>query len=177
LNASGVHRMLIAYKPSRIFFAVWPARILSHGCKGCAVGGYFVLYRKLLPTSQQPTPTPTPKVSTKTDSNLQNILFSLPAKHLNVYSLLKNGYKPDDIVSATLLGNFYDPPQSLSVIARSNGNISTPLNAMGTFFSANKSGDVDWIVSLWVPEEQQESAPNLVENLIRLFIKVKRLAR
>jgi hypothetical protein len=105
------------------------------------------------------------KAITPADATLQNVIFSVPAKGLNIYPLVEKDNKPDEIVSATLRGNFYEPPENLQSLTRSNANLSTALGAIQTFFSANKSGDFDWILSLWVPEERQQLKDKLNTKL------------
>lgn len=83
------------------------------------------------------------------------ITFSVKAKNLNVYSLIANEHKPEDDLKVTLKGKSYQPVVDLQPVNQSEVNNSEPLEAIASFFSANKSSDLDWITSIWVPEERQ----------------------
>ncbi|EKE25757.1 MAG: hypothetical protein ACD_5C00042G0002 [uncultured bacterium] len=83
------------------------------------------------------------------------ITFSVKAKSLNVYSLVANEYKPEDDLKVTLRGKSYQPAADLQPVNKSDAKNSEPLEAIASFFSANKSGDLDWITSMWVPDERQ----------------------
>ena len=101
-----------------------------------------------------PTKSSLASLSSSQKVDLQSITFSLPAKHLNAYSLLKNDYQPDQILRVTLPGKLFEPAQVFYPISRSETNLSTPTQSMVSHFSANKDGNEDWIASTWVPDER-----------------------
>ncbi len=62
--------------------------------------------------------------------------------------------KNKDIIEISLEGEMYDKPQKIVDVSKGKSNNSTPFLLVSSYFSANKKGDLNWIVDNFTNEEQ-----------------------
>lgn len=67
---------------------------------------------------------------------------------------LTKGKKPEDMLVVRLEGKMYNPPKIIAFTAKAKANWKTLKNAVSSYYSANLKGDLEWMVSNFVPEEQ-----------------------
>ena len=69
----------------------------------------------------------------------------------------------DEFVKITLPGKLYNPPKEIRNIEKKDVDRSTLENTVASVFSANKSGDLDWISANFV-DKDKEKIKALFEN-------------
>lgn len=71
------------------------------------------------------------------------------------YPIVK-GKNPDDVIEISLPGKLYDSPREVGIISKQDIDRSTPEKAAASFFSANKSGDREWMIENWAPQDHKK---------------------
>jgi len=72
-----------------------------------------------------------------------------------------------DYSQITLPGALIKPPLKLAPVAKSNAKFDTPVNAAAADFSAEKSDDADWIVSMFAPGDRADVKAMLADRSMR----------
>jgi len=72
-----------------------------------------------------------------------------------------------DYSQITLPGALIKPPLKLAPVAKSNAKLDTPVNAAAADFSAEKSDDADWIVSMFAPGDRADVKAMLADRSMR----------
>jgi len=72
-----------------------------------------------------------------------------------------------DYSQVTLPGALIKPPMKLAPVAKANAKFDTPVNAAAADFSAEKSDDADWIVSMFAPGDRTDVKAMLADNNMR----------
>lgn len=84
------------------------------------------------------------------------IKFKVKRENLWLKSKLNNKEKPTEFAEVSLPGKLYDPPKKIPTIERKNVNRNTVENTIASVFSANKSGNLDWIVDNFVKKDKEK---------------------
>ena len=72
-----------------------------------------------------------------------------------------------DYSQVTLPGALIKPPMKLAPVAKANAKFDTPVNAAAADFSAEKSDDADWIVSMFAPGDRTDVKAMLADKAMR----------
>jgi len=72
-----------------------------------------------------------------------------------------------DYSQVTLPGVLIKPPMKLAPVAKANAKFDTPVNAAAADFSAEKSDDADWIVSMFAPGDRTDVKSMLADKAMR----------
>jgi len=72
-----------------------------------------------------------------------------------------------DYSQITLPGALIKPPLKLAPVAKSSAKFDTPVNAAAADFSAEKSDDADWIVSMFAPGDRADVRSMLADKAMR----------
>ena len=72
-----------------------------------------------------------------------------------------------DYSEVTLPGALIKPPQKLAPVAKANAKFDTPVAAAAADFSAEKSDDADWIVSMFAPGDRVDVKSMLADQAMR----------
>ena len=72
-----------------------------------------------------------------------------------------------DYSQITLPGALIKPPLKLAPVAKSKAKFDTPVNAAAADFSAEKSDDADWIVSMFAPGDRADVKAMLADRSMR----------
>jgi hypothetical protein len=72
-----------------------------------------------------------------------------------------------DYSQVTLPGVLIKPPMKLAPVAKANAKFDTPVNAAAADFSAEKSDDADWIVSMFAPGDRSDVKSMLADKAMR----------
>lgn len=72
-----------------------------------------------------------------------------------------------DYSEITLPGALIKPPMKLAPVAKANAKFDTPVNAAAADFSAEKSDDADWIVSMFAPADRADAKSMLADQAMR----------
>ena len=72
-----------------------------------------------------------------------------------------------DYSQVTLPGALIKPPIKLAPVAKANAKFDTPPNAAAADFSAEKSDDADWIVSMFAPGDRADVKSMLADKAMR----------
>ena len=80
-------------------------------------------------------------------------------KKINLW--LKDKYAKDkkklkEFAEISLPGKFYFPPKEIRIIEKKDIDRSTIENTVASVFSANRAGDLDWIVKNFVDKDQEK---------------------
>jgi hypothetical protein len=80
---------------------------------------------------------------------------------------ISKGKTLTDYSEATLPGALIKPPLKLAPVAKANAKFDTPVNAAAADFSAEKSDDADWIVSMFAPADRATVTSMLADRAMR----------
>jgi hypothetical protein len=80
---------------------------------------------------------------------------------------ISKGKTLTDYSEVTLPGSLIKPPLKLAPVAKANAKFDTPVNAAAADFSAEKSDDADWIVSMFVPADRAAIKSMLADRAMR----------
>jgi hypothetical protein len=80
---------------------------------------------------------------------------------------ISKGKTLGDYSEVTLPGALIKPPQKLAPVAKANAKFDTPVNAAAADFSAEKSDDADWIVSMFAPGDRADVKSMLADTAMR----------
>ncbi len=72
-----------------------------------------------------------------------------------------------DYSEVTLPGTLIKPPLKLAPVAKANAKFDTPTAAAAADFSAEKSDDADWIVSMFAPADRADVKSMLADRAMR----------
>jgi hypothetical protein len=72
-----------------------------------------------------------------------------------------------DYSEITLPGTLIKPPLKLAPVAKANAKFDTPTAAAAADFSAEKSDDADWIVSMFAPGDRADIKSMLADQAMR----------
>ncbi len=72
-------------------------------------------------------------------------------------SKLAEGKKLNDFIEVNIPGELYAPYREIKDISKSEVDRKTIESAISSIFSANKNGDLDWIVGNFIEEEQKKA--------------------
>lgn len=85
------------------------------------------------------------------------IKFKVKKQNLWFKNKLEKTEKLSDFAELSLPGKLYDPPREIQTIEKKEeADRSTLENAVASVFSANKSGDLNWIVENFVDSEREK---------------------
>lgn len=100
----------------------------------------------------------------------KNLTCKVKASGLNLMnSSFSKGKRSYDIVSKTYEGMLYKTPILVEFVSKDKAKNDTPLHSLFTTLSANKTCDVDWIISTF-PDNEKE----LIKSLTVDAEKMKR---
>ena len=80
---------------------------------------------------------------------------------------ISKGKTLTDYSEVTLPGALIKPPLKLAPVAKANAKFDTPLAAAAADFSAEKSDDADWIVSMFAPADRAGVKSMLADRAMR----------
>ena len=80
---------------------------------------------------------------------------------------ISKGKTLTDYSEVTLPGSLIKPPLKLAPVAKANAKFDTPVNAAAADFSAEKSDDADWIVSMFAPGDRAGVKSMLADRAMR----------
>jgi len=80
---------------------------------------------------------------------------------------ISKGKTLSDYSEVTLPGALIKPPLKLPPVAKANAKFDTPVNAAAADFSAEKSDDADWIVSMFAPADRAGVKSMLADRAMR----------
>ena len=80
---------------------------------------------------------------------------------------ISKGKTLTDYSEVTLPGSLIKPPLKLAPVAKANAKYDTPINAAAADFSAEKSDDADWIVSMFAPSDRAAVKSMLADRAMR----------
>jgi hypothetical protein len=80
---------------------------------------------------------------------------------------ISKGKTLTDYSEVTLPGALIKPPLKLAQVAKANAKFDTPVNAAAADFSAEKSDDADWIVSMFAPADRAAVKSMLGDRAMR----------
>ncbi|HYL57486.1 MAG TPA: hypothetical protein VEU51_01345 [Candidatus Acidoferrales bacterium] len=80
---------------------------------------------------------------------------------------LEKGKTLTDYSELTLPGALVNPPLKLAPVAKANAKSDTPVALAAADFSAEKSDDADWIVSLFAPGDRADVKAMLADKNMR----------
>ena len=80
---------------------------------------------------------------------------------------ISKGKTLTDYSEVTLPGSLIKPPLKLAPVAKANAKFDTPVNAAAADFSAEKSDDADWIVSMFAPGDRANVKSMLADRAMR----------
>jgi hypothetical protein len=80
---------------------------------------------------------------------------------------ISKGKTLTDYSEVTLPGALIKPPLKLAPVAKQNAKFDTPVNAAAADFSAEKSDDADWIVSMFAPADRSGVKSMLADRAMR----------
>jgi hypothetical protein len=80
---------------------------------------------------------------------------------------ISKGKTLTDYSEVTLPGSLIKPPLKLAPVAKANAKFDTPVNAAAADFSAEKSDDADWIVSVFAPADRAGVKSMLADRAMR----------
>lgn len=96
-----------------------------------------------------------------------SLKFSAQIKELGLQNpSLERGKSPDDLAEVVLPGRIYEKPYEVAVIDQSQTQ-SSALEAIASVLSANKAGDLDWVVQNFISSEQDEIRKEAGQHLER----------
>jgi hypothetical protein len=80
---------------------------------------------------------------------------------------ISKGKTLTDYSEVTLPGSLIKPPLKLAPVAKANAKFDTPIDAAAADFSAEKSDDTDWIVSMFAPGDRAGVKSMLADRAMR----------
>jgi hypothetical protein len=80
---------------------------------------------------------------------------------------ISKGKTLTDYSEVTLPGALMKPPLKLAPVAKQNAKFDTPVNAAASDFSAEKSDDADWIVSMFAAADRAGVKSTLADRAMR----------
>jgi len=80
---------------------------------------------------------------------------------------ISKGKTLTDYSEVTLPGSLIKPPLKLAPVAKANAKFDTPVNAAAADFTAEKSDDADWIVSMFAPGDRANVKSMLADRAMR----------
>jgi hypothetical protein len=80
---------------------------------------------------------------------------------------ISKGKTLTDYSEVTLPGALIKPPLKLAQVAKASAKFDTPVNAAAADFSAEKSDDADWIVSMFAPGDRANVKSMLGDRAMR----------
>jgi len=95
------------------------------------------------------------------------LLFRVQIGDRGIKTDIEKGKTLSDYSEVTLPGVLIKPPLKLAPVAQQNAKFDTPVNAAAADFSAEKSDDADWIVSMFAPVDRADIKSMLADQAMR----------
>ncbi len=100
------------------------------------------------------------------------VVFRAQVKQLTVQlPHLDRGNKFEDAVEVVLTGKLFEPPRRLGAVERAQADLSTPVAAVQSDFSAWKADDAEWILANFAAADQAALAEFLDDAEMRAASK------